>query len=706
MVRCAPSRGHSKADDSNRVQVFHYEPDTSDSYSDSSDYVEQNARSPSFLSRVFKPKKKWQDAAVQVYKRHQGDNLYIHKVRLQSPQLKEALKGLLELYGLVYRDDSVMVESLAPHRALFFVRHHVAELAKMSKDDETSAHCSLLSGIIQEIFKDKFEEIETLNKEEKITFELLWTLYPEGSIFGTQLADEVPRAYKVNKITLTKEKVEIKCETIMFSGYSFRRYFWNVGIERFDGEIDRLQIPIIPYIDLACNRGLCDRLIQRGRKALDFQVPRYMEYDPEACRDDAVASPWVWKGSDHKLEKEKVVVDFFLVRKRVPYRFAHELLPGYKTGTRMGAKKFRRATPEEIDHSRHVVMKSTDNLLIMSPYVSGFSLSKRTYADFELDALKPIKRDLNAMEKVIFDDTKKAILKTLVENQRLTAQNQDGRNRALVISISGPSGTGKTLLAESVAAFTGQPLLKNWDIVRDTFEEARDWDGCILVEKPSLGPLPAQLDANAFVKELENFNGIVIVTSPGRPFVAPAIASRAQLHINLRYPSLFERKRLWELFNDQLPNDVGKLTSSELELLAAHPTNGYAIKNLLDVSAAWCRSLHRPISFDMIVKLREDTATSGGGGPPPPPPPPAGMGWPPRGPAMPSGMGGRVRGPPLGPIGTVVYTSPPRESKKKVRRYILVSDDDNDNESEQSISTLSSDDDDKSLESDSDTSRD
>lgn len=160
--------------------------------------------------------------------------------------------------------------------------------------------------------------------------------------------------------------------------------------------------------------------------------------------------------------------------------------------------------------------------------------------------------------------------------------------------------------------------------------------------------------------------------------MSPAIASRAQLHINLRYPSFFERKRLWELFNDQLPNDVGKLTSSELELLAAHPTNGHAIKNLLDVSAAWYRSLHRPISLDMIVKLREHTVTPGGGGPLPPPPLPPGIAWPSRGPAVPSGMGGRVRGPPLGPIGTVVYTSPSSESKKKVRKCIHVSDDDND----------------------------
>lgn len=184
--------------------------------------------------------------------------------------------------------------------------------------------------------------------------------------------------------------------------------------------------------------------------------------------------------------------------------------------------------------------------------------------------------------------------------------------------------------------------------------------------------------------------------------MSPDIASRALLHINLCYPSVFERKRLWELFNDQLPNDVGKLTSSELELLAAHPTNGCAIKNLLDVSAAWCRSLHRPISLDMIVKLREDTAAPGGGGPPLPP----GIARPFRGPTVPSGMWGSFRGPPLGPIETVVCTSPSRKSKKKVRRDILVSDDDNDSKSEQSIGTPSSDDDDKGLESDSNTSRD
>ncbi|KAK0664030.1 hypothetical protein QBC41DRAFT_284069 [Cercophora samala] len=713
MAWCAPSRGRPRADDSSRVQVFHYEPESSDSYSDSSDYVEQNARSASLLSRVFKPKKKWQAAAVQVYKRHQGDNLYIHKVRLQSPQLKEALKELLERHGLVYRDDSVMVESLAPHRALYFVRHHVAELAKMSDNDMTRAHCSLLSDIIQEIFRDRFDEIETLNREEKITFNLLWTLFPEGGIFGTHLADEVTRAYKVNSVTLDKEKVGIKCETIMFSGYCFRRYLWNFNIFKFDGKIKRLEIPFMPYIDLECNRALRDRLIERGKKALDFQVPRYMEYDPEACREDASVSPWVAKGTGKIPGKQKVVIDFFLVRKRSKYAVAWEPILGYNVGTRMGARHFRRPTSEEVANNNRVILQSEDNLLIMSPYVSGFSLCKRTYADFEIDALKTVERDRSAMEKIIFDDAKKGIVKALVDGHKPMINHEDGRKRPLIISISGASGTGKTLMAESVAAFAGLPLLKDWLNLRDTFEEARDWGGCIFVRK-EWGPSPSQLNITAFAKELDNFNGIVIVCSVHQAPFPPMIASRAQISISMRTPTMSERKRLWETFNYQLPSDVGKLSPDELVKLSIHPMTGRDIRNTLDISVTWSRSLGQSISFETVEMLRKEafpqTLISRSPGMPPPPPPSSGMSWPPTGMGMPPGMAGRARIPMPGPAGAILCTAPPVKSKKKTRQ-IVVSDDDHDDvvddsKSTRIVTTISTDDDDSSEESDTDTSRD
>ncbi|KAK4178767.1 hypothetical protein QBC36DRAFT_324109 [Triangularia setosa] len=678
MAWCAPSRSRSKADESNRAQVFHYDPDSSDSYSDSSDYVEQNARSVPLLSRVFKSKKQWQDAAVQVYKRQHKGKLYIHKVRLQSPQLKEALKELLERYGLVYRNDGVMVESLAPHRALYFVRHHVAELAKMSDNDMIRAHCSLLSDIIQEIFRDKFDEIETLNREEKITFDLLWTLFPEGSNFGTHLADEVPRAYKVNKVIYDKEKADIKCETVMFNGYCFRRYLWNFKILKFEGEVGWLQIPLLPYIDLECNRELRERLIDRGKKALDFQSPRYMEYEPEACRGDALASPWAAKGIGKTPKKQKVVVDFFLVRKRSKYTVPYASLPGYCRGTRMAAKQFRRPTPEEMNTNRRVVLESEDNLLIMSPYVAGFCLSSRTFSDLEIDALKPVERDETAMEKIVFDESKKAVVKTLVDGQQQLTVDSTGRGRALVILTIGSTGTGKTLMAKCLAEYAGLPLLKDWVSVVETFEEARDWGACILVDR-QWGTVPYQLRASDFAKQLENFNGMVIISSQSKYNIPHTITSHAQVHINLQPSAVFSTRRsIWKLLNDQLPPDVGKLPSEAFDRLAVPLLNGHDIKNILDVSVTWCRTQNKLISFEVVEKLRREVC--GVVGHPHPPIPP---GFRPPAAAMPP--------PTLAPVShelfkPILLRKPPTEDDSSDNE----DDDDDDNKSERTVTTISS----------------
>ncbi|KAK4196233.1 hypothetical protein QBC40DRAFT_287728 [Triangularia verruculosa] len=689
MAWCAPSHSRSKAHESSRVQVFHCDQDASDSYSDSSDYVEEKAPSSSFLPRIFKPKKGWQNAAVQVYKRQHNERLYIHRVRLQSPQLKEALRDLLERYGLVYRNDGVMVESVAPHRALYFVRHHVAELAKMSDDNMTRTHCSLLSDIIQEIFRDKFAEIETLNREERITFELLWTLFPEGSTFGTQLADEVPSALKVNKVIYDKDKADIKCEKVMFNGYCFRRYLWNFVIHRFEGEVGWLQIPTLPYIDLECNRELRGRLIERGRKALDFQSPRYMEYDPEACLKDVVDSPWVAKGLGMRPRKQRVVVDFFLARKRVKYTVPYASLPGYSHGTRMAAKQFRRPVPAEMATNSRVVLESEDNLLIMSPCVACFCLSSRTFFDLEIDALKPIERDENAMEKMVFDETKKAVVKILVDTQLPRIHNMPDRegDRALVILTLGGTGTGKTLMAECLADYAGMPLLKDWKSVLATFEEARAWGACILAEMPTgLSPLYAA----HFAKQLESFNGIVIVSAVSKMAVPHALSSRARFAINLQLLTYIDRKPLLEFLNKQLPVDIGKLSPEGIEKLAMLPLNRHDIRNLLDVSVAWCRQKHEQISYEVVDKLRIHVCMA-----PVSMPQPARMGMPP---------------PPLPPPGrpAVLGWMAGSKSSKKKKKVSSDSDDDSDDDSrsERSVSTVSSEDGEKSDGSSSTSSRD
>ncbi len=68
---------------------------------------------------------------------------------------------------------------------------------------------------------------------------------------------------------------------IVFDGYRYGVMEWTWKVNRFEGAVDRSAIPSMPYIDLSVNEDLKNRLVERGKKALDLQTIRYMTYKPE-----------------------------------------------------------------------------------------------------------------------------------------------------------------------------------------------------------------------------------------------------------------------------------------------------------------------------------------------------------------------------------------------------------------------------------------
>ncbi len=115
--------------------------------------------------------------------RHQReeDGFYAEQIRLQSPYLRDCLRDTLEPFGIKYKDN-VFAESAAPHRGLFFALDRIAELAKTAEDEITRTHCELLCRVTEEYFDDTLDQLEELEKEQKITYDLLWTLFPEGRL--------------------------------------------------------------------------------------------------------------------------------------------------------------------------------------------------------------------------------------------------------------------------------------------------------------------------------------------------------------------------------------------------------------------------------------------------------------------------------------------------------------------------------------------
>ncbi|KAK4187563.1 hypothetical protein QBC35DRAFT_474359, partial [Podospora australis] len=324
-----------------------------------------------------------------------------------------------------------MAKSSPPHSALYFARHRIAELSKSSDNDEIRTRCALLCDVIQDIFHDKFEEIEALNKEEAITYDLLWTLFPPGGIFVVQSRNDVvpPQA------------------TIGFDGFCFVNRFSDTVFTYFTGKVQLSSLlsgGTQSYVDLDQSNGkLRDQLITRGRKAVYLQTARYLIWCP---KDTSNEHPWLaWK------KQERVICDQYLSRKAegllppktpvvppgIPNRHPHlvpnlghnmsrgrpkpykpyELL-GYQ-GTAMVRTRFRRPTREEMGINRRVLTESEDNLLLICPWIRSYSLDKNIWFDASFDRLEPVTvPDTTILDRVIYNENKKDVLRTLARATR------------------------------------------------------------------------------------------------------------------------------------------------------------------------------------------------------------------------------------------------------------------------------------------------
>ena len=142
----------------------------------------------------------------------------------------------------------------------------------------------------------------------------------------------------------------------------------------------------------------------------------------------------------------------------------------------------------------------------------------------------------------------------------------------LAFNFAGPPGTGKTICAQAIAHALGMKLL-----VVDYAEAESMWVGetpknvvaafraaaeqnavlffdeadAIATRRSSATSLPDQresnLTVNVLLRELENFNGIVIFATNMAANFDPAFERRIRSHVLFEMPGVEERERIWQL---------------------------------------------------------------------------------------------------------------------------------------------------------------
>lgn len=235
-----------------------------------------------------------------------------------------------------------------------------------------------------------------------------------------------------------------------------------------------------------------------------------------------------------------------------------------------------------------------------------------------------------AFGSLVADEETKEMIQALVTNQLTNEKGTDlidNKGNGLILLLHGPPGTGKTYTAESVAEIARKPLypVTCGDIgtkpeavekyLGSVFHLGKTWDCVVLLdeaevflEQRTLNDLERNALVSVFLRTLEYYDGILILTTNRVGTFDEAFKSRISLA--LRYDKLNEdqRKQIWWNFLRRL-EDLGEQESvnlddlkSHVDELASYPMNGRQIRNSISTGRQLAKYKKTRMEFDHLKR--------------------------------------------------------------------------------------------------------
>ena len=294
-------------------------------------------------------------------------------------------------------------------------------------------------------------------------------------------------------------------------------------------------------------------------------------------------------------------------------------------------RNINEALPINLDADIYHIIERTDDTeitfqqaLLAPPTVAGFVLQSKVWAEFLVDEVKNITWDDTCFTKLAVDGVIKTTLKTLIEKHEIMrAKFRDVVERkgvGRVFLLHGPPGVGKTLTAgkpqkpqvikadtrvETIAEHVQKPLYcaTSGELGTDVsaaevnlnriFHLAQTWKAILLIDeadvflaKRTASDIVRNAFVSVFLRNLEYYQGIMILTTNRRKDFDEAFESRIHVSIHYDLPDTSQRLVIWQNQLHSIQQPILSFGEENLLFLAQkYKLNGREIKNLF--STAW-----------------------------------------------------------------------------------------------------------------------
>ncbi|KAF1352803.1 P-loop containing nucleoside triphosphate hydrolase protein [Lizonia empirigonia] len=589
--------------------------------------------------------------------------LSVHSIVVQSPLLKKLLAGVLKNYpgvtvGLNRLEFSGKFEPLIHRWAE--LQDAISKLGSAAEDERTTKeHAELLQGILVKEFKNLIDTSQDMMSKRVMNFDLLWTLYqPGATIFSRQDGQET--ALILNTTRYGQDSKGIPCfwitgKYIDWDGTKFGTQKLNVCIPIFSGTraIGSLKAyPIDYHHDAQVLRG---RLIARGAKAEELAGSNYRAYHGVAWKLGSFGT------KDKYNVKGRIVIDTYGWNRFNPGNAVYVTPLSQKEVTADnsdsdgeedeedsevegegeeyneeedfdeddGGMPIDGRFADEDDESTQPAPLTTEQKLICTPLLRGYSLKNKMWLNFFVNCVEDIVWQKDAFDKLVLPKNQKELILGFTESQRKNRDTFDdvieGKGRGMIILLCGPPGVGKTLTSEAVAEEMKVPLylMSASDLgfdprhveskLQDILEMCSRWNAVLLLdeadvflEQRSLHELERNKLVSIFLRVLEYYEGTMFLTTNRVETFDPAFQSRIHISLDYQELSVDSRKTVWNNFlNSSTQEHV--ITKAQLTELAHMNMNGRQIKNILKIARLLASRKEEKLNHEHILTTLDVT---------------------------------------------------------------------------------------------------
>ncbi|XMA16702.1 hypothetical protein WAI453_009493 [Rhynchosporium graminicola] len=574
--------------------------------------------------------------------RHTGTSLEIN-----SPQLLSMLKYVVQYYPGETLDFSSKFTIEDPYMMLVHHRKEIEDYREESDDATTKMHIALLLEYLDAEAGLKGAAINDMIKGGSITFPLLWMIFKPGDLIY-QESNGHPRLFLLRRHGYGEsvsggKYFDISCSFVSFDGFKTgiateRLRIWDrqefFGL--FSANIKSLTAFPLKFLADEDRAKLEINMIERGQRYLEIKdmcVKQYnglflylkrppWDYYNERADYDGTFLPETMSG--------RVVIDPRTFNEEARQR-KESIAADESDGEGESDNKDKKSSTiskEATGEGGHLQSNNLDPRFC-PPYVYGYSLEKKEWCKFFVDALGEVGWQKDAMESLILPTPQKKLLKGLISGHEYPERARDEtklKGKGLVILLHGSPGSGKTLTAEMTAEHTQRPLLNISTGELGSYQHrieielkrlltyASTFQAIVLIDEADVflearksGPSD-QLEQNAmvavFLRQLEYFQGIIFLTSNRVSVFDQAIKSR--IHLALQYTSSGRevRRMLWEKHLAHVPAKELDLNLEEaLVAVEGVEMNGREISNAITTAKTLAKSEGSKLKLEYLQTI-------------------------------------------------------------------------------------------------------